>query len=137
MHSNLARWLTSLYPQQWRTRYGNEFAMFLEDSPNTFSSIVNVLSSAAAQRVRHHGRFPVRWREGALMLSAVGYFTPMTIGVRVYGMESDKTGWIATTAACLVAIMVAVIVVPMMPSIAKALRTQPAHVMSRIAVPVS
>ena len=40
MNARLARWLTSLYPQAWRARYGNEFTEFLEEQPATLPAVL-------------------------------------------------------------------------------------------------
>jgi len=51
MNPRVARWLVRLYPRDWQERYGKEFESLLEDSSDSFRTIVNVLWSALGERI--------------------------------------------------------------------------------------
>jgi hypothetical protein len=48
----LARALLRLYPRTWRTRYGDEFLGFIDDSGLSWHGVANVVAAAGAERVR-------------------------------------------------------------------------------------
>jgi hypothetical protein len=48
----LARALLRLYPRKWRTRYGDEFLEFIDDSGLSWHGVANVVAAAGAERVR-------------------------------------------------------------------------------------
>ena len=136
MNRRLTRWLISLYPPRWRRRYGNEFAAFLEERPETLRAIADVVWSAGVQQARACGGFSMNWRVKTLMLSAFGYLMAITIGARLYGADSSAALWIAATGAIVVAVLAGIVVVPVMPSIAAVFRAQPRRVFNQIAVPL-
>jgi hypothetical protein len=90
MDRRLARRLTALYPRAWRSRYGNEFAAFLEDSPSTLASIVNVIGSAIRERACG-ARLTMDTRQTSLALMACAYLAAVAAGVNFY-FSVDGTG---------------------------------------------
>ena len=50
MNARLVSQLVGLYPQEWRTRYGEEFQSFLETHPSSLRTVLNVIGGAAAGR---------------------------------------------------------------------------------------
>ena len=50
MTPRLARWLVSLYPPDWRARYGEEFEALLQGGSGGFRALINVLWSALGER---------------------------------------------------------------------------------------
>jgi hypothetical protein len=81
--------LLRLYPAQWRTRYGAEFAALLEDHPFSLGTLFNVLSLALEAHMDALGSTELRG--GALagrmwcawMLAVAG-------GIALYGMVDDS-----------------------------------------------
>ena len=73
MKAALAQHITRLYPSRWRSRYGDEFAAVLEESPLTPLLLADVLYHAGRERL-DAGRislkkaFARRRREGVALL---------------------------------------------------------------------
>ncbi|HEY9154312.1 MAG TPA: hypothetical protein VIM69_04235 [Opitutaceae bacterium] len=86
MSPKLARLLTRFYSPEWRARYGEEFAFFLEDNPASIKVCWDVvktgLSESVAQRLRRRARAfrgivssrPARLTSATLALSAIVAF---------------------------------------------------------------
>lgn len=88
MTPRLARRLTSLYPQSWRTRYENEFAAVLEDHPSTPSVILNVIWCACrehAHRQLENAMTPAR----RLTLLMYACLAAMLAAVNLYWTIDD------------------------------------------------
>ena len=51
------RWVLTLYPRQWRDRYGEEFLALLESQPVSIGVFVDVLAGAIDARL--HGDYPL------------------------------------------------------------------------------
>jgi hypothetical protein len=51
MKPRLARWLTRLYPREWRQRYGTEFEALLQTGRGDWRTFVNVFWSAFSERL--------------------------------------------------------------------------------------
>jgi hypothetical protein len=90
MDRRLARRLIALYPRAWRSRYGDEFAAFLEDSPSTLASITNVIGSAIRERACG-AKFSVDTRQRSLALMTYAYLSAVAAGVNFY-FSVDDTG---------------------------------------------
>lgn len=54
MNRKLARMLVRMYPRAWRERYGAEFTALLEERPDGFGAVFDVMGSAVRERA-----FPV------------------------------------------------------------------------------
>jgi len=65
--SGLARFVTRLYPAEWRQRYGDEFEALLEDRPPTLSSLFDLMKGAT----KMHLSVPA-FPKLALLLSVAG-----------------------------------------------------------------
>jgi hypothetical protein len=89
MKARLARWLTSLYPQAWRARYGNEFTKFLEEQPATLPAILDVIGSALLEQFRAAGDVHMDARQRTLVLMALAYLAAVAAGVNFYWTVSD------------------------------------------------
>jgi hypothetical protein len=51
MNARLVRQLVNFYPQEWRTRYGEEFQSFLETHPANLQTVLNIIGGAMHERV--------------------------------------------------------------------------------------
>lgn len=51
MNRSLAHMLVRLYPRRWRQRYGQEFAVVLEEQPMKLRAVFDVLRGALTQRL--------------------------------------------------------------------------------------
>ena len=89
MNARLACWLTSLYPQVWRARYGNEFTKFLEEQPATLPAILDVMGSALLEQFRAAGDVHMDARQRTLVLMALAYLAAVAAGVNFYWTVSD------------------------------------------------
>lgn len=75
---HLARFLISLYPAQWRERYGEEFEALLEDKPPTLSILFDLIKGAT----KMHLSVPT-FAKLALVLSVMGLLTGLGISYLV------------------------------------------------------
>jgi hypothetical protein len=74
----VTQFLIRLYPANWRERYGEEFEALLEDSPDTFSGIFDLVKGAIKMRLSVPS-FP----KLALLLSITGLATGLLISFLV------------------------------------------------------
>src|ERR1035441_8162744 len=70
MNPKLAQTLIRLYPAQWRSRYGEEFAALLKDKNFTAEDSFDVILSAITERIRLLGESMPSNRETAINLAA-------------------------------------------------------------------
>ena len=50
----MIKFLLTLHPRRWRSRYGEEFRDLLEASPLTATVVMDVLRNAAREHARSH-----------------------------------------------------------------------------------
>lgn len=89
MNARLVSQLIGLYPQEWRTRYGEEFQSFLEDHPSDLGTILNVMGWSMYERVLSLGRFKMDRREHSLALMLYAYLGAIAAGVNFYWTVAD------------------------------------------------
>lgn len=89
MDRRWARRLTALYSREWRARYGEEFATFLEERPVTMVSIVDVVMSALRERVAGRGRVHMDRRQRSMVLMTWAYLAAVAAGVNFYFCVDD------------------------------------------------
>ena len=150
MNARLVSQLVSLYPQEWRTRYGGEFQSFLEDHPSDFGTILNVIGWAMHERVLSLGRFKMDRREHSLALMLHAYLGAIAAGVNFYWTVADTplaaamhsrpelfTTWnLVRGGSLLAAVAVAMVGLPVLVTILRtALSNRRWDVVYRLAVP--
>jgi hypothetical protein len=89
MDRRLAQWLTALYPLAWRSRFGKEFAAFLEERSSTIGTILDVIGSALRERVTCPGAFHVNTRQQSLVMMIWAYLAAVAAGVNFYFLVDD------------------------------------------------
>jgi hypothetical protein len=150
MNARLVSQLVGLYPQEWRTRYGEEFQTFLETYPSNVRTILNVIGGALYERVLCFGRFTMDRRQNSLALMLYAYLSAVAAGINFYWSVADTplgtamhsrpglfTSWnMVRGGSLLAAVAVAMVGLPVFVTI---LRTAPANrrwdVVYRLAVP--
>jgi hypothetical protein len=89
MNARLVCQLVSLYPQEWRTRYGEEFQSFLETHPSNLRAVLNVIGGAMHERVLSSGRFKMDRRQNSLALMLYAYLGAIVAGINFYWTVDD------------------------------------------------
>jgi hypothetical protein len=89
MNARLVSQLVSLYPQEWRTRYGEEFQSFLETHPSNLRTILNVIGGSLHERVLSLGKFTMDRRQNSLALMLYAYLGALAAGINFYWTVDD------------------------------------------------
>ncbi|HET9305445.1 MAG TPA: hypothetical protein VFO46_05400 [Candidatus Sulfotelmatobacter sp.] len=89
MNARLASQLVGLYPQKWRTRYGEEFQTFLETYPSHVQTILNVIGGALYERVLSLGRLTMDRRQSSLALMLYAYLSAVAGSINFYWSVAD------------------------------------------------
>jgi hypothetical protein len=89
MNARLVRQLVSLYPQEWRTRYGEEFQSFLETHPSNLRTVLNVIGGAMHERVLSLRRFKMDRRQKSLALMLYAYLGAIAAGINFFWTVDD------------------------------------------------
>lgn len=89
MNARRARQLVSLYPSEWRARYGEEFQNFLEAYPSNVRTILNVIGCAIYERVLSIVSLKMDQREHSLTLMLYAYLSTIAAGVNFYWTVAD------------------------------------------------
>ena len=84
MNARLVGQLVTLYPQEWRTRYGEEFQSFLETHPSNLGTVLNVIGGAMHERVLSLGRFKMDRRQNSLALMLYAFLGAIAAGINFY-----------------------------------------------------
>ena len=84
MNARRARRLAGLYPQEWRTRYSEEFQLFLEDHPSDVRTILDVLGSATREHALSFWRLKMDRRRTCLALMFYTCMIAIVAGVNFY-----------------------------------------------------
>ena len=90
MNPKLAQTLIRLYPAQWRSRYGEEFAALLKDKNFTAEDSFDVILSAITERIRLLGESMPSNRETAINLAAVSYLAAAAGGINLVATIDDS-----------------------------------------------
>jgi hypothetical protein len=81
--------LLRLYPAQWRSRYGAEFAALLEDHPSSLRTLFNALSLALEAHMDALGS--IEYRGGALAGRMwCAWMLAVAAGIALYGVVDDS-----------------------------------------------
>lgn len=89
MNSRLARWLTGLYPESWRARYGYEFQSFLEAHPANARNILDLAGWAAYEWLLSVGGFKVNRQQRALAWMCFAFLASIAGGINFYWTVAD------------------------------------------------
>jgi hypothetical protein len=89
MNARLVSQLISLYRQEWRTRYEEEFQNFLETYPSNVRTILNVFGGALYERVLSLGSFTMDRRQNSLGLMLYAYLSSVAAGINFYWRVAD------------------------------------------------
>jgi hypothetical protein len=91
MNARLVRQLVSLYPQEWRTRYGEEFQSFLETHPSNLRTVLNVIGGVMHERVLSLRRFKMDRRQNSLALMLYAFLGAIAAGINFYWTVDDTS----------------------------------------------
>jgi hypothetical protein len=89
MNARLVSQLVGLYPQEWRTRYGEEFQSFLETHPSNLRTVLNVIGGAMHERLLSSGRLKMDRRQNSLALMLFAYLGALAAGINFYWTVDD------------------------------------------------
>ncbi len=102
MNRRLAKFLTRLYPPDWRARYGAEFQTFLESRTVSVREVLNVVGRAAIERVLEDLRYAPILIAFALALTGGAYFgAGHTLREAFSQYAALSCAWLALEAASL------------------------------------
>ncbi len=102
MNRHLAKFLTRLYPPDWRARYGAEFQTFLESRTVPVKEIFNVVSRAAIEHVLEDLRYAPILIVFALALTGSLYLgIGHTLGDGLSHYPALSCAWLTLEAASL------------------------------------
>jgi len=150
MNARLISQLVSLYPQEWRTRYGEEFQSFLETYPSNIRTILNVIGGALHERLLSLGSFTMDRRQNSLAWMLYAYLSAVAAGINFYWSVADTplaaamhsrpglfTSWnLVRGGSLLAAVAVAMVALPVLVTILRtALSNRRWDVVYRLAVP--
>jgi len=91
MNARLVCQLVSLYPQEWRIRYGEEFQSFLETHPSNFRTVLNVIGGALHERVLSFRRLKMDRRQNSLALMLYAFLGAIAAGINFYWTVDDTS----------------------------------------------
>jgi hypothetical protein len=89
MNARLVRQLVNFYPQEWRTRYGEEFQSFLETHPANLQTVLNIIGGAMHERVLSLRRFKMDRRQNSLTLMLYASLGALAAGINFYWTVDD------------------------------------------------
>jgi hypothetical protein len=150
MNSRRARRLAGLYPEEWRTRYREEFQLFLEDCPSNFRTILDVLGSAMHEHALSFWRSKMDRRRTCLALMLYACMIAIVAGTNFYWTVDDTpfvaamtihpallTSWnLVKVGAVLFAVVTFAIGIPVLRTMTTAaLATRRWDVIHRLAIP--
>jgi hypothetical protein len=89
MTSRAARFLTSLYPHAWRTRYAEEFEAFLNQEKVGFGEIVDVVCCALRERIFLLGVFTMNNVQRSLAWMTYSCLAAILAGINLWWTVDD------------------------------------------------
>jgi hypothetical protein len=101
MNARLVRQLVNFYPQEWRTRYGEEFQSFLETHPANLQTVLNIIGGAMHERVLSLRRFKMDRRQNSLTLMLYASLGALAAGTNYSALF---TSWNLVRAGSLLAL---------------------------------